>query len=44
MQRTYSFENVQVDPAERALSVAGKPVALGGRAFGLCRNKRLDDN
>jgi predicted ATPase/DNA-binding winged helix-turn-helix (wHTH) protein/Flp pilus assembly protein TadD len=35
MQRTYSFENVQVDPAERSLRIAGRPVPLGGRAFDL---------
>ena len=35
MQRTYRFENVQVDPAERTLRIAGKAVAVGGRAFDL---------
>jgi predicted ATPase/DNA-binding winged helix-turn-helix (wHTH) protein len=35
MQRTYRFENVQVDAAQRTLRVAGQPVAVGGRAFDL---------
>ncbi len=35
MQRTYRFEDVQVDPAERTLHVAGKPASVGGRAFDL---------
>ena len=35
MQRTYRFEDVQVDPAERTLHVAGKPASIGGRAFDL---------
>ena len=35
MQRTYRFEDIEVDPAERTLHVAGKPVSVGGRAFDL---------
>jgi predicted ATPase/DNA-binding winged helix-turn-helix (wHTH) protein len=35
MHSTYRFENVQVDPAERSLRVAGQAVAIGGRAFDL---------
>jgi predicted ATPase len=35
MQRTYRFENVQVEPAERTLRIDGKPAAVGGRAFDL---------
>ena len=35
MQRTYRFEDVQVDPAERTLHVAGKQASVGGRAFDL---------
>ena len=35
MHRTYVFENAEVDPAERALRIAGQPVVLRGRAFDL---------
>lgn len=35
MQRTYRFEEVVVDSAERTLHVAGRPASLGGRAFDL---------
>lgn len=35
MQRTYRFEDVLVDPAERTLHVAGKQASVGGRAFDL---------
>jgi len=29
------FGNVEIRPAERQLTVAGRPTALGGRAFDL---------
>ena len=35
MQRKYRFEDVEVDPAERTLHVAGRPATVGGRAFDL---------